>query len=108
MSTSPDNLAGVTEDFLRNLAKALADQGKLIEAGWLGMRIAAIPVNAPQAQLDDMRMAFFGGAQHLFGSIMGIMDDDSEPTVGELKRLDAISEELQRFIEAFAKEHGLP
>lgn len=56
--------------FLEQLSRRLADEGKLIEAGWVGLRLAAVPLNAPAAQLEEMRNAFMAGAQHLFSSII--------------------------------------
>ena len=83
------------------LCAALVDQGRLIEAGWEGLRLTAVAVDAPPNQLDEMRLAFFAGAQHLFASIMGILEPDAEPTETDLRRMDAIDKELKRFIEEF-------
>lgn len=66
-------------EYLRRFERELVDKGKLIEAGFVGLRLAAIPEDAGKTQLEEMRNAFFAGAQHLFGSIMGILDDDREP-----------------------------
>ena len=96
------------EEFMRALEKRLVDEGKLIEAGWIGMRIAAVAPDAPQIQLDEMRMAFFGGAQHLFSSIISILDPGDDETPADLDRMDKIAGELQEFIEEFARKHGLP
>jgi hypothetical protein len=83
--------------YLEQLSKKLADDGKLIEAGWLGLRIHAIPPDAPAVQLQEMRYAFMAGAQHLFSSIMTVMDEDREPTAADMKRMDLISRELETF-----------
>lgn len=32
---------------LQRLERELVDKGKLIEAGWVGLRLAAIPLDAP-------------------------------------------------------------
>lgn len=95
-------------EHLRRLERELVDKGQLIEAGWVGMRLAAIAEDAGRAQLEEMRSAFFAGAQHLFASIMDIMDDDHEPTVADFRRMDLISAELDVFIREFSKKHGLP
>jgi hypothetical protein len=87
--------------FLERLSRELTDKGKLIEAGWVGLRLAAVPLDAPAIQLEEMRNAFFAGAQHLFGSIMTILDPGEEPTEADMKRLDLIQEELQGFINDF-------
>jgi hypothetical protein len=80
--------------FLQQAMKRLADEGKLVEAGWLGLRIAAALENAPADQLREMRLAFLGGAQHVFSSVMNVLDPGSEPTEADLKRMDLIADEL--------------
>jgi hypothetical protein len=88
-------------DFLDKLARRLVDEGKLIAAGWVMFRKAVIRPGAPAQQLEDMRLAFFAGAQHLFGSINAIMTEDKEPTEADLNRMSLIDQELQTFIEQF-------
>jgi len=95
-------------EYLRRFERELVDKGKLIEAGFVGLRLAAIPEDAGKTQIEEMRNAFFAGAQHLFASIMDIMDDDHEPTASDLKRMDMIQSELDVFIQYFSKKHGLP
>jgi hypothetical protein len=87
--------------FLERVSRELTDQGKLIEAGWIGLRIAAIPLDASALQLQEMRMAFFAGAQHLFASIMTILEPDAAPTDKDMERMDLIQRELQAFINDF-------
>lgn len=90
---------------LERLSREMTDKGRLIEAGFLGLRLAAMDPNAPPVQIGEMRMAFFAGAQHLFASIMTILDPGEEPTERDLKRMDAISAELQEFIKDFEFQH---
>ena len=91
--------------FLERLSRELTDQGKLIEAGWVSLRLAAIPLDASAIQLQEMRMAFFAGSQHLFGSIMSILDPGEEPTEKDMERMDLIQRELQIFIDDFTLRH---
>lgn len=91
---------------LERLSRELADKGQLIEAGWVGLRLVAIPLDAPPAQLDEMRNAYFAGAQHLFSSIMTILEPDAEPTAKDLQRMDLIDRELRTFIQQFELRHG--
>lgn len=79
------------------VSKQFADEGRLIEAGWASFRVLVIPANAPQIQIDECRMAFMAGAQHLFGSIMNILDPDLEPSVADMKKMGLIDEELKAF-----------
>lgn len=95
--------------FLERLTRELTEQGKLIEAGWISLRLVAVPLDALPTQLEEMRNAFFAGAQHLFGSIMGggLLDPDAEPTAADLRRLDLIDQELKKFIREFELRHGI-
>ncbi len=79
------------------LVKKLSDEGKVIEAGFLAMRAAIIPTNASDGQVSDMRMAYMGGAQHLFASMMAMLDPESEPTDADLHRMWLIDAELRAF-----------
>jgi hypothetical protein len=47
-----------------------------------------------------MRMAYMAGAQHLFASMLGMLDPEPEETPSDMRRMDLIQAEL----EAFAKE----
>jgi hypothetical protein len=79
-------------------SKKLAEEGKLIEAGWVGFRLAVMPPDTPQIQIDECRLAFMAGSQHLFSSIMVILDPgDEEPTEADLRKIDLIDKELRAF-----------
>lgn len=92
---------------IEKITRKLIDEGKIIEAGWISFRIISIPDGASQRQLDDMRAAFFAGAQHLFGSIMVSFDPGKEPTDNDLRRMSQINMELNEFIAEFKKKHAL-
>jgi hypothetical protein len=83
--------------FLEQAAKEFAERGKLIEAGWMGYRLAVMPQNAPPIQIDECRLAFMAGAAHLFSSVVSILDPGDEPTDADLRRMDMIHAELQAF-----------
>jgi hypothetical protein len=92
---------------LIELEKRLTDQGKLIEAGWVGFRIATIASDAPPNQLDEMRVAFFGGATHLFTALMRIIDGPvDEITADEMKRMELINKELGAFVTEMERRAG--
>lgn len=90
------------------MTRALVDDGKLIEAGFLGFRLAAVPANAPPGQAHDMQMAFFAGAQHLWASIYSFLDPDADETPDDLRRMENVHRELQAFDAQFRLKHGLP
>jgi len=85
------------QDKVDATVKELVDQGLLIEAGWQSLKLISVADNAPQIQIDEMRNAFFAGAQHLFASLMGILDPEAEVTDNDMKRMDSIAGELQNF-----------
>lgn len=82
---------------LIQLSKQLADDGKLIEAGWVGLRLTWIPAESSPIHIQELRMAFMAGAQHLFSSMLIVMDDDREPTARDMKRMELIAAELETF-----------
>lgn len=85
------------------------DDGHIIALGFASMVQAMYPdwKNMPPAQRDDLRAAFFGGAQHLWGSIMNILDPGDEPTERDMRRMDMINHELEAFIEDYKQRHGI-
>lgn len=87
--------------------RKLVDKGKIIEAGFVGLRIAAIPTDASEQQISDMRIAFFAGAQHLFGSMIKMLEDGSDETEKDIGRMCKIQAELDEFIEEFKKRYNI-
>jgi len=83
--------------YLELLTRRLADEGKLIEAGWVSLRLMAIPLDAGATQLEAMHMAFMAGAQHLFSSMLTMLDPEEEITEADLKKMDLINKELEVF-----------
>lgn len=62
-------------------------------------RIAAMDPQASDIQVREARMTFMAGAQHLFSSIMTILDPGDEPTEQDLNRIALIAAELDAFSE---------
>lgn len=85
---------------LEQKMRELTDQGLLIEAGWISLRSLAF-ATASTAELEQLRNAFFAGAQHLLASIIFILEPGTEPTEADLARMDHIDAELKAFIELF-------
>jgi hypothetical protein len=90
-------MTAMSPERLLEFQKKLADEGRLVEAGWMGFRIAVVHRDATPFQLEEMRMAFMGGAMHLFASITSILDDGDDATEADLSRLSLINDELQKF-----------
>lgn len=93
-------------NIIDEITKKLVDEGKIIEAGWVSLKMMTIPKNAPQIQIDEMRNAFFAGAQHLFGSMMSMLEEGSEETEADLNRMRKIADELDNFIEKYKLRHS--
>ncbi len=84
-------------DNTTKLAQLLTDQGKIIEAGWVSYLHNVMPKSAGAVQIEETKFAFFAGAQHLFGSIMTILEPGAEPTEKDMQRMDHINNELRAF-----------
>lgn len=90
--------------YLERLFRELTDKGKIIEAGWIVYRLAVVSPDAGKDQLEETRIAFFAGAQHLFSSIMTIMEEDKEPTDADMLRMELIDGELKSFAHDFSRK----
>lgn len=86
-----------TADLADAILKDWANRGKIIEGGWEALVVVSGLVNAPEQQIREMRRAYMMGAQHLFSSIMSVLDPGSEPTEQDAKRLSMIHDELEAF-----------
>lgn len=94
-----------TSEQLAAATRKLTENGRIIEAGWIGLRAMAVPANAPAIQVEEMRNAFFAGAQHLFSSIMTMLDPGADPTEADLGRMDQIQQELDEFISVYVAKN---
>ncbi len=88
------------------LTKHLADTNNIIGGGWNAFVIVCKLQDAPPIQLSEMRKAFFAGAQHLFGSMMNVLEAGQEPTQKDMDRITGIHEELEEFTKEFAATMG--
>lgn len=80
------------------ILREFAAKGKVVEGGWRGLSVMWHLNTASVVQQQEMRKAFYAGAQHVFGSIMGLLDPgQGEPTDREMKVLDDIHKELDAF-----------
>ena len=85
----------IHEKIVSTITKNLADEGKLIEAGFNVLCKLMIPSNASEEQINDMRLAYMAGAQHLWASIMVSLDPGEKETVDDLARMGKIATELE-------------
>jgi hypothetical protein len=90
---------------VQELTRKLVAEGRLIEAGWMGLYALWVPEDAPPQQVLDLRKAFMAGAQHLWGSIMTMLDPGSEMSAADLSRMQQIQAELDAFGAELARDH---
>lgn len=76
--------------------------GQIIEGGWQAL-LLGMPPETPELQLSEMRKAYYMGAQHLFASILMILEPGMEATDKDMQKLNLIHEELDRFVQALIK-----
>jgi hypothetical protein len=84
----------ITKSMHDAILKEWADKGEILKGGFMVFRAAMMPPEATPTQLEGARFAFMAGAQHLFASILAVLDEDSEPTEKDLLVMDLISKEL--------------
>lgn len=93
----------ISREEIYKFTKAIVDKGLLIEAGWAGLQLHTLQ-GASEVQILEMRKAFFAGAQHLFASIMSILDSGSEATEKDLQRMTLIDAELSAWKKSFMEQ----
>jgi hypothetical protein len=97
------NKTTIIQQVAAEVTKHFVDQGKLVEAGFAAFSYLYLK-NSPPAQIADMRIAYMSGAEHLFNSIMGILDPGEEPTDKDMQRMDLINAEIERWRKVFAEK----
>lgn len=81
-----------------SLLRELSDRGQIIEGGWRGYELLSGLRDAPETQRKECRKAFFLGAQHLFSSVLGMLDPGTEATDLDLERMHKLDAELRMFL----------
>lgn len=100
---SNENRDKQINEIVDRITKEWSERGMVMEGGWRVFLMVAMPKDASDMQKSEMRKAYYLGAQHLFASIMTLLDPGSEPTESDLKRMDAIMKELKRFDEEYQR-----
>lgn len=79
-----------------DITKQLGDSGHLIMGGFAAFLLMhkIDPKTADVGPLAMLHEAYMGGAQHLWHSMLSIMDPGREPTAADYKRMDLIEAEL--------------
>lgn len=71
---------------------------------WASYEKNVMPKTCGANQRIETRRAFYAGAQGLLGALASMFDsEDQEPTVEDLKRIDGVKAELDKFVDDVAK-----
>jgi hypothetical protein len=94
---------GIIDKMAEDVTKRLADQGKLIEAGYAAFRLqtARDPDRTDVLRLgyiagDDLRLAYIAGAAHCYSSLMAMLDPGQDETAAYLSRMEKLHDEIQQ------------
>jgi predicted component of type VI protein secretion system len=97
------NVADAIRDAHDKVMKAAGNRGTVLGTGFAAYAIVVLAGEAASdddiAKVNEHRIAYYAGAQHLFAALMTIMDADREPTEGDMARMSLINDELERFAE---------
>lgn len=89
------------EQIAHNLFRELCDRGQIVEGGWRAYELLTGLSNAGKIQRDECRKAWFFGADHVFSSMLTMIDAGEEPTQNDLERMDKLDTELKNFKDQF-------
>lgn len=81
-----------------SLLQELSDRGQIVEGGWKAYELLSGLNYSPDIQRYEYRKAFFLGAQHVFSSIIRMLDPGLEPTDLDLERMNKLNTELNQFV----------
>lgn len=72
----------------------------LVGEQWDQFARAILPEGCSALQRQEMRRAFYAGAQGLFYVIMRVMDPGAEPTDDDMKLMSGLEREMSDFAES--------
>jgi hypothetical protein len=90
-------------DLSEELTRIVADKGRLMGVGYMTFAAMFVDENTPAKTRRRMEVAFLMGAQHVWASIMNMLDEGAEPTDADLRRMDMLGREMD-----IVTEHLLP
>jgi aryl carrier-like protein len=90
----------------KEATKRFVDEGKLIEAGFAALQVIALQ-GRPDNQVRDMRIAYLAGAEHVWSSVISMLDAGTDETPADLRRMDMIQKEVDG-IRAELSEYAQP
>lgn len=84
----------VLDEVAEQITKGLVDDGKVIEAGWISYWKMVVPPDAGRVQIEECKLAFMAGAQHLFDTINSVLEEGEDATEADVHRMRMIASEL--------------
>jgi biotin synthase-like enzyme len=97
----------LNKEEVEEVARDLCARGQILLAGWIAYKHLVVGQHAPAPQLEIARMAFYAGAQHLFGTLLALLDPDAEPTERDLHMMQSVNSELEAYLATFKAKHDL-
>lgn len=73
---------------------------KLMAEQWGIFSERVMPIDAPAIQKQEMRRAFYAGAQAILFRVIAAFSPETEPTEADLKVMDDLNQELNDFGQA--------
>lgn len=86
------------------IVKKLTDSGQLLSAAFEEIRFTYLPMDATADQIRVMHIIFMLGAQHLFASVLSMLDHGSEATENDMRRMMLVDNELRAFFHKTAND----
>lgn len=98
----------VDRAFLVKVSQQLIKDGKLLEAGWTALRVYGNLDHCTPQQLEEFRLVYLAGCQHLWASVISTVDEDSEPTEADMERMNQIGQEIESISPQLQLRFGFP
>jgi hypothetical protein len=89
----------VAERAALETSKGLADAGKLVEAGFAAFLMIEHPnwQEYSSIRLRELKLVWMSSAQHLFHSILCVLDEGEAITDLDMRRMNLVDKELTSF-----------
>lgn len=92
------------------LTQELAEKGNLIVSGFAALRQSMLSPAVTEKQLTDFRITYFAAAEHVFTSLLAMMENDGsdEPSKQDLDRMERLHDEvmdIRKILESFVKRN---
>jgi hypothetical protein len=87
------------------ISKIMAQNGKIIEGGWIAARAGMYKDVTDPETLKLMRECYMGGAQHLFSTVIQALSAGDEVSLSDERMMESIVTELDNWYEEMAEKY---